>query len=90
MQFKPLGKRVLIERLEEEKKTSSGIIIPDNAKEKPLMGVVVAIGGGVSEECKCIKTGDTIVFGKYKGSEIKLDSKEYIVLDFEDILGILS
>ncbi len=90
MEFKPLGKRVLVERLEEETKTSSGIIIPDNAKEKPLMGVVKAIGGKVSEECGCIKDGDTVVFGKYKGSEIKLDNKEYIVLDFEDILGIMS
>ena len=67
MNFKPLGKRVLVERLEEETKTSSGIIIPDNAKEKPLMGVVRALGAKVSEECQCVKEGDTIVFGKYKG-----------------------
>lgn len=90
MNFKPLGKRVLVERLEEETKTSSGIIIPDNAKEKPLMGVIKAIGGKVSEECQCLKEGDTVVFGKYKGSEIKLDNKEFVVLDFEDILGIMS
>lgn len=90
MEFKPLGKRVLVERLEEENKTSSGIIIPDNAKEKPLMGVIKAIGGKVAEECGCLKVGDTVVFGKYKGSEIKLDSQEFIVLELEDVLGIIS
>lgn len=89
MNFKPLGTRVLVERLEEETKTSSGIIIPDNAKEKPLMGVVRALGAKVSEECQCVKEGDTIVFGKYKGSEIKLDNKEFVVLELEDILGIM-
>lgn len=90
MNFKPLGKRVLVARLEEETKTSSGIIIPDNAKEKPLMGVVKAIGSKVAEECQCIKEGDTVVFGKYKGSEIKLDNEEFIVLDLEDVLGIIN
>lgn len=90
MKFKPLGERILVERLEEENKTSSGIIIPDNAKEKPLMGIVKEISKKISEESKCISTGDTIVFGKYKGSEIKLDNKEYIVLDLEDVLGIIS
>ena len=89
MNFKPLGTRVLVERLEEETKTSSGIIIPDNAKEKPLMGVVRALGAKVREECQCVKEGDTIVFGKYKGSEIKLDNKEFVVLELEDILGIM-
>ena len=89
MNFKPLGTRVLVERLEEETKTSSGIIIPDNAKEKPLMGVVRALGAKVSEECQCVKEGDTIVFGKYKGSDIKLDNKEFVVLELEDILGIM-
>ncbi len=89
MEFTPLGKRVLVERLEEETKTSSGIIIPDNAKEKPLVGLIKAIGNKVSEECQCLKNGDMVVFGKYKGNEIKLDNKEFIVLDFEDILGIM-
>lgn len=90
MKFKPLGERILVERLEEESKTSSGIIIPDNAKEKPLMGKVKAVSKKVADECKCISEGDTVVFGKYKGSEIKLDNQEYIVLDLEDVLGILS
>lgn len=89
MKFKPLGERVLVERLEEESKTSSGIIIPDNAKEKPLMGKVKAISAKVAEE-KTIKEGDTIVFGKYSGSEIKLDNVEYIVLESKDILGVLA
>lgn len=87
MNFKPLGKRVLVERLEEETKTSSGIIIPDNAKEKPLSGVIKAVGGKIADECKCVAVGDVVVFGKYKGSEIKIDGKEYLILDLEDILG---
>lgn len=90
MNFKPLGKRILVARMEEETKTSSGIIIPDNAKEKPLMGVVKAISTKVAEECQCVKEGDTVVFGKYKGSEIKLDNEEFIVLDLEDVLGIIN
>lgn len=89
MKFKPLGERVLVERLEEESKTSSGIIIPDNAKEKPLMGKVKAISAKVAEE-KTLKEDDTIVFGKYSGSEIKLDNVEYIVLESKDILGVLA
>ncbi len=89
MKFKPLGERVLVERLEEESKTSSGIIIPDNAKEKPLMGKVKAISTKVAEE-KTLKDGDTIVFGKYSGTEIKLDNVEYIVLESKDILGVLA
>lgn len=89
MNFKPLGKRILVERLEEDTKTSSGIIIPDNAKEKPLMGKVVAISKEIEEECKCVALNQTVVFGKYKGNEIKLDGKEFIVLEMEDVLGII-
>lgn len=89
MNFKPLGKRILVERLEEDTKTSSGIIIPDNAKEKPLNGKVVAVSHKIEEECKCVSVGETVVFGKYKGDEIKLDGKEFIVLDIEDVLGII-
>lgn len=90
MKFQPLGERVLVERLEEENKTSSGIIIPDNAKEKPLMGVVKAVSHKINEGCKCVKEGDVIAFGKYKGAEIVLDGVEYMVLELEDILGIVS
>ncbi|CAM3429934.1 co-chaperone GroES [Helicobacter labetoulli] len=88
MKFKPLGERVLVERLEEDTKTSSGIIIPDNAKEKPLMGIVKAVSAKVKDD-KTLKENDQVVFGKYKGTEIKLDSKEYIVLELEDILGVI-
>lgn len=88
MNFKPLDKRVLLERIEEETKTSSGIIIPDNAKEKPLIGTVRAISKKLEKDGE-IKVGDNVVFDKYKGSEIKIDGKEYIVIDEEDLLGIL-
>ncbi|ECL2299793.1 co-chaperone GroES [Campylobacter jejuni] len=85
MNFQPLGKRVLVKRVEETKTTASGIIIPDNAKEKPLMGEVVA----VSKEITDIANSDKIVFAKYGGTEIKLDNNEYLVLNLDDILGIL-
>lgn len=88
MNFKPLDKRVLLERVEEEAKTSSGIIIPDNAKEKPLVGIVRAISKKLEKDCD-FKIGDNVVFDKYKGSEVKIDGKEYIVIDAEDLLGIL-
>lgn len=84
MNFKPLGERVLVERLEEDTKTASGIIIPDNAKEKPLEGIVQAIGNEVKE----VKVGDKVVFGKYSGTEVKIDGKEYLILKLEDVLGI--
>lgn len=85
MAFQPLGKRVLIERVEESKTTASGIIIPDNAKEKPLNGKVIA----VSKEVEGISINDTVVFGKYAGSELSLDGKTYLVMEDKDILGIL-
>ncbi|RDU56536.1 co-chaperone GroES [Helicobacter sp. MIT 99-5507] len=88
MKFRPLDKRVLLERVEEETKTSSGIIIPDNAKEKPLVGIVRAISKKLEKESE-IKVGDSVVFDKYKGSEIKIDNKLYVVIDEEDLLGIL-
>jgi chaperonin GroES len=86
MNFKPLGERVLVERIEEVSTTASGIIIPDSAKDKPSQGTVIAIGSDVEE----IKVGDTIVFGKYSGNEITLDNKEYIIMDESDVLGILA
>ncbi|MBO7154709.1 MAG: co-chaperone GroES [Campylobacter sp.] len=86
MNFEPLGKRVLVEREEELKTTASGIIIPDNAsKEKPSQGKVVA----VSKEAEGLSVGDTVVFAKYSGSEITLNDKKYLVLNSEDILGII-
>ena len=84
MNFKPLGDRVLVERVEETNTTASGIIIPDNAKEKPSEGKVLAIGSDVEE----VKEGDVVVFGKYSGTELVLDGNEYLVLEVSDILGI--
>lgn len=85
MNFTPLGKRVLVKRLEEANTTSSGIIIPDNAKEKPSRGEVVAVSSEVNE----LKNGDQVVFGKYSGNEVSLDGELYIVLDIDDIFGII-
>ena len=85
MNFKPLGKRVLVKRLEEENTTSSGIIIPDNAKEKPSQGEVVAVSSEVSE----LAVGNKVLFGKYAGNEVSLDGEKYLVTDVEDIFGIL-
>lgn len=86
MKFQPLGKRVLVEREEEATKTATGIIIPDNAsKEKPMSGKVIAAGKEVAD----IKAGDKVVFAKYSGSEISFDGKTYLVLNTDDVLGIL-
>jgi len=85
MNFQPLGKRVLVERLEDVKTTASGIIIPDNAKEKPLSGKVLA----VSSEVEDVSVGDSVVFAKYGGTEVVLDGKTYLVLKIEDVLGVL-
>lgn len=85
MNFQPLGKRVLVERLEDVKTTASGIIIPNNAKEKPLSGKVLA----VSSEVEGVSVGDSVVFAKYGGTEVVLDGKTYLVLKIEDVLGVL-
>ena len=90
MAFKPLGLRVLVERTEEENKTASGIIIPDNAKEKPLTAKIVAVSNEVAEdELLGLKEGQTILFAKYSGTEVSFDGKEYLVLNTDDILGII-
>jgi chaperonin GroES len=94
MKLRPLGDRILVKRIKEEEKTKGGIIIPDTAKEKPQEGKVVAVGKGkVAEDGKLIapevKAGDKILFGKYSGSEIKLEGDELIVLREDDILGII-
>jgi chaperonin GroES len=88
MSFKPLANRVLVERVDEPQKTASGIIIPDNAKEKPQEAKVLAIGPEVEEEGQ-ISVGDTVVFGKYSGTEITVDEKELLILNSDDILGIM-
>ncbi|WP_294951980.1 co-chaperone GroES [Sulfurovum sp.] len=85
MNFKPLGDRLLIQRVEEANTTASGIIIPDNAKEKPSKGKVIAVGSEVED----VKVDDTVVFGKYSGNEIILDGTEYLIMENSDIFGIL-
>lgn len=85
MNFQPLGKRILVERLEDVKTTATGIIIPDNAKEKPLSGKVLA----VSAEVECVKVADQVVFAKYGGTEINLEGKTYLVLNLDDVLGVI-
>jgi chaperonin GroES len=85
MNFKPLGQRVLVKRTEVENKTASGIYIPDNAKEKPLTGNVEAVGSEVKE----LAVNDTVVFGKYSGTEFALEGVEYLILEIKDILGVI-
>ncbi|MCE2742283.1 MAG: co-chaperone GroES [Fluviicola sp.] len=86
--FKPLADRVLIEPTPVEQKTASGIIIPDSAKEKPLQGTVIAAGNGKTDEPMTVKVGDTVLFGQYSGTEIKLDGKSYLIMREADIYGI--
>ncbi len=95
MTFRPLHDRVLVKRIESEEKTKSGIIIPDTAKEKPMEGEVVSVGSGIRQENGTItpldvKAGDRILFGKWSGTEIKLDNKDYIVMKESDIMGIIN
>ena len=94
MKIRPLHDRLLVERLEEKEVKKGGIIMPDTAKEKPQAGKVKAVGNGkVTDEGKKIpldvKAGDKILFGKYSGSEVKLDDKEYLIMREEDVLAIL-
>jgi chaperonin GroES len=85
MNFEPLGKRVLVARTEEAKTTASGIIIPDNATEKPSQGKVVA----VSAEVENVKVDNVVVFGKYAGNELKVGGETFIIIDVEDLFGII-
>ena len=89
LNIKPLADRVLIEPLPAETTTSSGIIIPDNAKEKPQKGKVVAVGSGTKDEKMTVKTGDTVLYGKYAGSELKLQGQDYLIMRESDILAIV-
>ena len=94
MKVRPLGDRILVERLEGETRTSGGIVLPDTAKEKPKQGRVVAVGQGkILEDGKRVpidvKVGETVIFGSYAGSEIKVDGEEYLILKEEDVLGIV-
>jgi chaperonin GroES len=85
----PLADRVVIEPVKAETKTASGIIIPDNAKEKPQKGKVVAVGKGTKDELMTVKSGDTVLYGKYAGTELKLEGKDYLIMRESDILAIV-
>ena len=94
MSFRPLGDRVLVRRVEEEEKTKGGIIIPDTAKEKPQEGEVVSVGPGARDEDgkrvpMDVKAGDRILFGKWSGTEVKIDGEDLIIMKESDVLGIV-
>ncbi len=89
VKVKPLADRVLIEPMAAEEKTASGIIIPDTAKEKPQKGTVVATGPGTGDEKMEVKTGDLVLFGKYAGTEITVDGKDYLIMKQSDILAVV-
>jgi len=87
--LKPLADRVLVEPAAAEEKTASGIIIPDTAKEKPQRGKVVAAGNGKKDEPMTVKAGDTVLYGKYAGTEINIEGKEYLIMRESDIFAII-
>lgn len=87
--IKPLADRVLVKPLAAEKTTASGLIIPDSAKEKQQKGTVIAIGNGLKDEPMTVKVGDTVLFGKYAGTELVVDSTEYLIMRESDILAIV-
>ena len=87
--IKPLADRVLIEPMEAETKTASGIYIPDTAKEKPQQGKVVAVGPGTKDEKLTVKVGDTVLYGKYAGTELKLEGSDFLMMRESDILAII-
>jgi|SRR5690349_18696228 len=94
MKFRPLHDRVVVRRVEEEAKTKGGIIIPDTAKEKPMQGEVIAVGPGARDEAGKlvpleVKKGDRVLFGKWSGTEIKIDGQDVLIMKESDILGVL-
>jgi chaperonin GroES len=94
MKLRPLQDRILVQRIEEEAKTAGGIYIPDTAKEKPQMGLIISVGNGKkTEDGKVIpvdvKAGDNVLFGKYAGTEVKVEGETYLIMREEDILGII-
>jgi chaperonin GroES len=89
LKIQPLADRVLVEPMEAETTTASGIIIPDNAKEKPQKGKIIAIGSGKKDEPLTVKVGDTVLYGKYSGTELKLEGKDYLMMRESDILAII-
>ncbi|MDD5154627.1 MAG: co-chaperone GroES [Thermodesulfobacteriota bacterium] len=94
MKIRPLQDRIVVKRLEEEGKTKGGIIIPDTAKEKPIEGKVIAVGNGKVMENGTrvpleVKAGDRILFGKYSGTEVKIDGEEHLIMREDDVLGVI-
>ncbi|GEO36554.1 chaperonin GroES [Skermanella aerolata] len=94
MKFRPLHDRVVVRRVEQESKTAGGIIIPDTAKEKPQEGEVIAVGSGVRDESGKVqpldvKAGDRVLFGKWSGTEVKIDGVDYLIMKESDLLGVL-
>jgi chaperonin GroES len=89
LNIQPLADRVIIEPTEAEQKTASGLYIPDTAKEKPQQGTVVAVGKGKKDHDMTVKVGDTVLYGKYSGSELKFDGKDYMIMREDDILAIV-
>jgi chaperonin GroES len=87
--LKPLADRVLVEAAAAEEKTAGGIIIPDTAKEKPQKGKVIAVGGGKKDEPMTVKIGDSVLYGKYAGTEISVDGKDYLIMRESDIFAVL-
>ena len=95
MKFKPLHDRVVVERLDSDEKTAGGIIIPDSAQEKPMQGKILAVGSGARDASGKIqpldvKEGDTILFGKWSGTEVKIDGKDLLIMKESDIMGIIN
>lgn len=89
IKIKPLSDRVLVEPQVAENKTASGIIIPDSAKEKPQQGKVIAVGNGKKDHDMTVKVGDTVLYGKYSGTELKLEGQDYLMMREDDILAIV-
>jgi chaperonin GroES len=94
MKFRPLHDRVVVERMESEQKTAGGIIIPDTAQEKPMQGKVITVGGGARDETGKIqpldvKANDTVLFGKWSGTEVKIDGQDYLIMKESDIMGVI-
>ena len=89
MNIKPLGDRVLVKPAPAEEKTVGGIIIPDTAKEKPLQGSVLAVGGGTKDEEMVLKAGDNVLYGKYAGTEVELEGEKYLIMRQSDVLAVL-
>ena len=94
MKIRPLNDRILVQRVEEEEKTAGGIIIPDNAKEKPVEGTIIAVGPGKFNDAGepialQVKEGDTVLFSKYGGTDVRIDGEDYLIMREDDVLGVI-